>query len=135
MVQPMKLFTTGLPVCARLVPKQLTELHKEECLDMCKWLLDHSGPEGDHFLERIVTEDATWIHHYEPDGKHKHMEWKHPHSPARKKFRTDPTAGKLNFQFLGLTRAATGTLSRESFGTVTSARDSEMLCDKLKPAF
>jgi len=73
-VNPMKLSTTGLPVYARLVPKQLTELHKEECLDMCKWLLAHNGAEGDHFLERIVTGDETWIHHYEPDSKHQNME-------------------------------------------------------------
>jgi len=117
MVQPMKLSATGLPVYARLVPKQLAELHKEECLDMCKWLLDHNGAKGDHFLETVVTGDETWFHHYEPDSKHQNMEWKHPHSPAKKKFRADPTAGKHTFQFLGLTRPTTGTLSREGFNS------------------
>jgi hypothetical protein len=84
---------------------------------MFKWLLDHSGAEGDYFLERIIMGEATWIHHYEPDSKHQNMEWKHPHSPAKKKFRTDPTSGKLTFQFLVLTRVTAGTLSRERFNS------------------
>jgi len=100
---------------------------------MCKWLLDRNGAEGDYFLERIVTGDETWIHHYEPDSKHQNAEWKHPHSPAKKKFRTDPTAGKLTFQFLGLTRLLLEHY-QERGSTVTSAGYSEMLCDKLKPA-
>ena len=44
-------------VCARWVPEQLTELHKEKCLDICKRLVDRCGAEGDHFLERMVTGD------------------------------------------------------------------------------
>jgi hypothetical protein len=38
-------------------------------LDICKWLLDCYGAEGDHFLQRIVTGNETWTHHYEPDSK------------------------------------------------------------------
>ena len=34
-------------VCTWLIPKHLTELHKEQCLDMCEWFLDHCGAEGD----------------------------------------------------------------------------------------
>jgi hypothetical protein len=46
-----------------------TELNKEKRLDICKRLLDHCGAEGDHFLERIVMGDETWIHHYKPQTK------------------------------------------------------------------
>jgi hypothetical protein len=42
-------------VCARWVPEQVTELHKEKCLDVCKWLVDRCCAEDDHFLERMVT--------------------------------------------------------------------------------
>jgi hypothetical protein len=31
--------------------------------------LDSCGAEGDHFLERIVTEDETCIDRYEPESK------------------------------------------------------------------
>ena len=47
-------------------PKHLTELHKEKCSDICEWLLDRCGAEGDHFLEQIIAGDETWIHHYKP---------------------------------------------------------------------
>ena len=36
---------------------QLTELHKEKRLDICKRLVDRCGAEDDHFLERMVTGD------------------------------------------------------------------------------
>lgn len=39
-------------------------------------------------MERIFTGDKTWIHHYEPETKRHSMEWKHPQSPTRKKFKT-----------------------------------------------
>jgi hypothetical protein len=60
-------------VSARWVPKQLTELHKEKHLYICKWLLDSHSAEGDHFLETIITGDEIWIHHYEQDCIHHSM--------------------------------------------------------------
>jgi hypothetical protein len=47
------------------------------------------------FLERIVTADETWLHHYEPESKARSMAWKHPTSPVAKKFRSQPSAGKI----------------------------------------
>lgn len=55
------------------VPRQLTELHKEKCLLICHFL-DHYDKEGDTFLERIVTEDKTWMYHYGPENKCQSME-------------------------------------------------------------
>jgi hypothetical protein len=78
-----------------MVPEQLKELHEEKCLEICKLFLDSCGAKGDNFLERIVTEDETWIHHYEPESKCQGMKWKYPHSPAKRKFKTHPTAGNL----------------------------------------
>jgi len=51
--------------------------------------------EGEAFLSRIVTGDKTWAHHYELETKRQSMEWHHPHSPRKKKFKTTPSAGKL----------------------------------------
>jgi hypothetical protein len=47
------------------------------------------------FLERIVTADETWLHHYEPESKAQSMAWKHPTSPVAKKFKCQPSGGKI----------------------------------------
>jgi hypothetical protein len=47
------------------------------------------------FLERIVTTDETWVHHYEPESKAQSMAWKCPKSPVTKKFKSLPSAGKI----------------------------------------
>jgi hypothetical protein len=47
------------------------------------------------FLERIVTADETWLHHYEPESKAQSMAWKLPTSPVAKKFKSQPSAGKI----------------------------------------
>jgi hypothetical protein len=93
-------------------------LHKEKHLDICKRLLNCYGAEGEHFLERIVTGDETLTHQYEPESKHQSMDWKHRHSPTKKKFKTHSTAGKLMFTVFE-------TLSREHCS---------LQCDELKPA-
>jgi hypothetical protein len=98
-------------------------LHKEKHLDICEWLLDCYGAEGDHFLERIVTGDETWTHHYEPESKHQSMDWKHRHSPTEKKFKMHSTAGKLMLTVFG-------TLSRDGL----SNEHCSLQCDELKPA-
>jgi hypothetical protein len=54
-------------VCARWVPKQLTEEHKRNRLTICRSLLNRYRQEGDAFLRRIMTGDETWIHHYAPE--------------------------------------------------------------------
>jgi hypothetical protein len=51
--------------------------------------------EGDNFVQRIVTGDETWVHHYQPQTKWKSMQWKHLSSPFAKKFRIQPFAGTL----------------------------------------
>jgi len=82
-------------LCARWVPRELTAEHKGKRVEICQRLLDRYNNEGEEFLSRIVTGDETWVHHYEPESKRQSMEWKHPGSPAKKKFKTEPSAGKL----------------------------------------
>ena len=43
----------------------------------------------------IVTGDETWSHHYEPEMKRQTVEWHHPQSPRKKKFKTTPSAGRV----------------------------------------
>ena len=82
-------------VCARWIPKQLTMLHKQTRLDICQQNLDRYEKEGDAFLDRIITGDETWVHHYEPECKRLSTERKHLQSPIRKEVKSQPTAGKL----------------------------------------
>jgi hypothetical protein len=46
-------------------------------------------------LERIITTDETWVHHYKPESKAQSMAWKRPTSPVAKKFKSQPSAGKI----------------------------------------
>jgi histone-lysine N-methyltransferase SETMAR len=74
-------------------------------------------------LERIVTGDETWTHHYEPESKHQSMDWKHRHSHTTKKFKMHSTAGKLMLTVFG-------TLSRDGL----NKEHCSLQCDELKPA-
>jgi hypothetical protein len=42
-------------------------------------------------LNRIVTGDESWMHHYQPESKRASVQWKHPISPSRstKKFKVN----------------------------------------------
>ena len=65
-------------VCARWVPRMLTQEHKEHRMQVCQDLLNQYEAEGDSFLDRIITGDETWCHHYEPESKRQSMEWRPP---------------------------------------------------------
>jgi hypothetical protein len=43
---------------------------------------------GGAFLSRIFTGDETWVFHYTPESKAESITWMHPHSPAKKEFKT-----------------------------------------------
>jgi histone-lysine N-methyltransferase SETMAR len=81
-------------VCAKWVPKQLTNFHKEARVNACSQLLEYHNDDG-NFLSRIVTGDETWVHHFEPESKRASLEWRHPYSPRTKKFKTQQSAGKI----------------------------------------
>ena len=108
-------------VCARWVAKQLTEVHKQMLVDICQKHLDHYGNERDIFLDRIITGDETWVHHYKLESKWQSMEWKHPQVPCKKKFKTQPSIGKLMVNVLGLTTPSSGTLSGEGHNNIQCA--------------
>ena len=81
-------------VCARWVPRQLTEAHKQSCREACSELLEYCHSDKT-FLQRIVTRDETWVYHFKPESKRASMEWRHPTSPLSKKFKSQQSAGKV----------------------------------------
>ena len=105
--------------------------NSQGCINKCAWTLfknlDHYGNEWD-ILNRIITCDRTWVHHYEPESKWQSMEWKHPQLPFKKKFKTQPSAVFRDSQGPVLEHY------QERGTTITSAWYSEMLTDWLKPA-
>ena len=82
-------------VRSRWVPRMLTQGHEEHRMQVCQDLLNQYEAEGDSFLDRILTGDETWCHHYEPGSKRQSMEWRHVNSPSKKKFKTLPSAGEV----------------------------------------
>ena len=44
---------------------------------------------------RLVTVDETWVHNYNPENKAQSRQWVWPRSSRPKKFKTQPSAGKV----------------------------------------
>ena len=53
-------------VCARWVPRQLTDELKHSRFDVCGQMLQRYRIEGEQFMNSIVTGDESWAHHNEP---------------------------------------------------------------------
>ena len=81
-------------VCTRWVPRNLIQEQKDQRVAMCQDLEQYET-ERESFLDRIITGDETWCHHYSPESRRQSMEWKHANSPTKKKFKTQPSAGKV----------------------------------------
>jgi len=82
-------------VCARWVPRLLTEDHKGQRKAIISELLQRYRHKGDDFLLRIVIGDKSWFHNFEPETKRQSMEWHRLHSPSKKKAKTVPSAVKV----------------------------------------
>jgi histone-lysine N-methyltransferase SETMAR len=81
-------------VCARWVPRSLTEEHKEQRKIVFSELLARYEAEGEDFLSTIVTSDKTWIYHFQPQTKRQSMEWHHATS-GKKTFKAISSASKI----------------------------------------
>ena len=68
---------------------------KERRVDACQELLKRLEAEGDGFLGRTGTGYETWVHYHQLETKKASKEWRHTSTPKPKKFRTQPSAGKV----------------------------------------
>lgn len=82
-------------VCARWVPRDLTPQHKLNRMGLALEHLCRYEAQGQDMLKKIVTGDESWVHHFQPESKRQSMQWKHPGSPAAKKFKVVSSAGKI----------------------------------------
>ena len=67
-------------VCTIWIPKQLIVLHKQTRMGIYQMYLNRYTNKRDNFLDRIITDDKTWMHHYGLESKQKSVKWKHPQS-------------------------------------------------------
>ena len=79
---------------ARWVPKSLSDEQIATRASVCSALLKRFRSKDD-FLLRLVTVDEAWVHYYEPENKAQSRQWVGPGSPRPKKFKTQPSAGKV----------------------------------------
>ena len=86
-------------VCARWVPRLLTDDEKKARIAHSTSFLRRWEQEGDSFLGRIVTTDETWISLYDPETKRESMVWKRNSSPPPKKAKTSRSTKKDMFIF------------------------------------
>ena len=82
-------------VSARWIPRLLNPDQKRTRLTMSKENLDLFEADPTDFIERFLTEDECWVHHFEPETKKQSMQWKHPSSPPPKKAKVVSSAGKV----------------------------------------
>ena len=71
-------------VCARFVPRQLTDEQKSTRVDHCKDLVV-AARNDPNFMKSIVTGDETWCFQYDPESKRQCAVWKSPSSPKAQK--------------------------------------------------
>lgn len=51
--------------------------------------------EPDLIINRLDTEDETWVHPYEPESRQEPLQWHVSGTSPPKKFRIIPSAGKI----------------------------------------
>ena len=56
-------------VLATWVPRMITKDQKKSRLDISKYLLSLSEDDPEKFMHQIVTQDETWVHHFDPEAK------------------------------------------------------------------
>ena len=76
---------------ARWVPKSLCNEQMATRASVYSALLKRFRSKEDDFLSRLVTVDETWVHYYEAQSRQSVG----PGSPRPKKFKTQPSAGKV----------------------------------------
>ena len=79
----------------RWVPKSLSDVQMAIRASVYSALLKRFRSKEDGFLSRLVTVDETWVHYYEPENKAQSRQSVRPGSPRPKKFKTQPSAGKV----------------------------------------
>jgi hypothetical protein len=69
--------------------------------------MERYHPDGDKFLDHIVTGDETWVSHFTPESKRQSLEWHHPRSPSKpRNFKQILSTCKIWPRFFGTGKAS-----------------------------
>jgi histone-lysine N-methyltransferase SETMAR len=82
-------------ICAKLVPKNLTNEQKQNFRNVCLDFLEHTENDENVF-KHVITGDESWISEYDPETKQQSSEWHTSNSRRPKKARMS----KLNIKFM-----------------------------------
>ena len=82
-------------ICTRWVPKFLTPIQRANRVDCCQELLQQSEVNPDNFFHSIVTDDESWIHHYDPLSQLETKVWKWLGEQTPTRLRQERSAGKI----------------------------------------
>ena len=94
-VQTMLADILGMPkVSSKWVPRMLTDDQKLCRLVISRYLLSRYKDDPVDFIDRVVTQDETWFHHFDPELKLQSMQWKHPGSPLPRSLRESLRQGR-----------------------------------------
>ena len=80
---------------AHWVPKSLSDQQMATRASVYSALLKRFRSKEDDFFSLLVTVDETYVHYYEPENKAQSRQNVGPGSPRPKKFKTQPSAGKV----------------------------------------
>lgn len=81
-------------LCARWVPRLLTENDQQRRVAASKTFLKRWKAGGERFLDRIITCDETWLYYYDSETKHQSSAWAVRETASPKKARVCKSAGK-----------------------------------------
>ena len=82
-------------ISARWVPRMLTDDQKRTHPHISRYLLSRYEDDPSDFIELVVSQDETWVHHFDPESKMQSKQRKHPGSYPPKKFKRVHSAGKV----------------------------------------
>jgi hypothetical protein len=82
-------------VCARWVAREQKDREKMNGMGLALQHLLRYADEGKYMLNRIVTMDESWVHHYQPESKRASVQGKYPSSPSTKNFKVTTLAWKV----------------------------------------
>lgn len=68
-------------LCAKFVPRLLTDEQKRSRVAMASANLEEMRRDPEDFLARIVTGDETWISTFDPETKRQSIQWVEPGAP------------------------------------------------------
>ena len=68
---------------------------KRSRLDISRYLLSRFEDDPGDFINRDVTQDKTWVHHFDPESNRQSMQWKHSGTHPPKQYKIVSSTGKV----------------------------------------